>query len=81
MIRRSIVTLGFVLAFGAGAWTANAQNQEKHPVLQRAIEQITNIKMRLQNAPHDFGGHKQKAIEALGIAASELQEGIQFDKK
>jgi hypothetical protein len=79
MMRRSIVTVSLVLAFTAGAWAANAQ--ERHPVLQRAIEQINNIKMRLQNAPHDFGGHKQKAIEALGIATSELQEALQFDKK
>jgi hypothetical protein len=81
MMRRSIVTVSLVLAFSAGAWTANAQNQERHPVLHRAIEQINNIKMRLQSAPHDFGGHKQKAIEALGIATSELQEALQFDKK
>jgi hypothetical protein len=62
-------------------WTAHAEPQERHPVLQRAIEQIHNIRKRLEAAPHDFGRHKQKAIEALGVAASELEQGIQFDKK
>jgi len=73
--------VSLALAFGAGAWTASAQTQERHPALQRAIEQINNIKTRLQSAPRDFGGHKQKAIEALGLAASELQQGLAFDKK
>ena len=81
MLRRAIVGIGLVLAFSTGAWTASAQNQERHPVLHRAIEQIDNLKMRLEKAPNDFGGHKHKAIEALGLAASELQEAIQFDKK
>jgi hypothetical protein len=79
MLRRTVVAVGFVLAFATGMWTAHAE--ERHPVLQRAIEQIHNIRKRLESAPHDFGGHKQKAIEALGVAASELEQGIQFDKK
>jgi len=81
MLRRAFVATGLVLAFSAGAFTASAQNQEKHPVLHRAIEQINNMKMRLEKAPQDFGGHKHKAIEALGLAANELEQAIQFDKK
>src|SRR5579871_3545773 len=80
-MRRVATAVGFVVAFTAGTWLAQAQAPERHPVLQRAIEQITNIKMRLQQAPRDFGGHKQKAIEALTVAASELQQGLEYDKK
>jgi hypothetical protein len=80
-MRRMVMAAGFVLAFTAGVWVANAHGQERHPVLQRAIEQISNLKGRLEQAPHDFGGHKQKAIEALSVAASELRQGIEFDKK
>jgi hypothetical protein len=81
MLRRTFVALGLVLAFACGMWTAHARAEERHPVLQRAIEQIHNIRMRLESAPRDFGGHKQKAIEALRVAGSELEQGIQFDKK
>ena len=35
----------------------------------------------ISSAPQDFGGHKHKAIEALGLAANELEQAIQFDKK
>ncbi len=79
MVRRSLVAIALALAFFAG--TLHAQKpKEPHPVLERAIEQITNIKTRLQSAPKDFGGHKQKAIEALSLANDELRQAIQFDK-
>ena len=81
MIRRSLIVTGLVAALAGGGWTAGAQNKkEAHPVLERAIDQITNIKARLQNAPKDFGGHKQKAIDALSLATDELRQAKQFDK-
>ena len=81
MIRRTLVVVGLAAAFSAGAWTAGAQNRrEAHPVLERAIDQINNIRGRLQQAPKDFGGHKQKAIDALSLANDELRQAMQFDK-
>jgi hypothetical protein len=82
MLRRTVIVVGLLTAFFAGSWSAAAQNKkEPHPVLERAIEQITRIKDRLQGAPKDFGGHKQKAIEALSLANDELRQAIQFDKR
>jgi hypothetical protein len=70
------------LACVDGTWVAEAQSKkEAHPALERAIEQIDHIKARLQEAPKDFGGHKQKAIEALNLAKDELREAIQFDRR
>jgi hypothetical protein len=34
----------------------------------------------LREAPQDFGGHKQKAIDALRLATDELNQARQFDK-
>jgi hypothetical protein len=81
MIRRTVIAIGLVAAFAGGAWTAQAQTKKDgHPLLTRAIEQLTNIKSRLQSAPKDFGGHKQKAIDAVTVATSELNQALQFDK-
>ena len=81
MIRRMTLVIGLVAAFSMGAWSAQAQAaKEPHPVLARAMEQINAIKGRLQQAPKDFGGHKQKAIDALNLASDELRQAIQFDK-
>jgi hypothetical protein len=82
VFKRIVIAAGLALALFAGTWSAAAQNRkEAHPVLERAIEQIDHIKGRLQQAPKDFGGHKQKAIEALSLANDELRQAIQFDKR
>lgn len=82
MITRTFLVVSLAAVFSAGAWTAHAQaGREPHPVLARAIEQINAIKGRLQQAPKDFGGHKQKAIDALNLAGDELRQAIQFDRK
>ena len=80
MTRRILLALSIVAAFSAGTWRAQAQAKEPHPVLARAIEQINAVRGRLQSAPRDFGGHKQKAIDALNIANDELRQARQFDK-
>jgi hypothetical protein len=74
-----VTVLASVLAVGFAAG-ASAQKKEGHPVLQRAIQQIDNIRERLREAPQDFGGHKQKAIDALRLATDELNQARQFDK-
>lgn len=56
MFRHTLIAAAIALLLVAGAWTASAQNKgEPHPVLERAVEQINNIKGRLQQAPKDFG--------------------------
>jgi hypothetical protein len=73
--------LASVLAVG---WVGGASAQAKregHPVLERAIQQIDNIRERLQQAPRDFGGHRQKAVDALKLATDELRQALQSDKQ
>jgi hypothetical protein len=45
------------------------------------MRQLEAVKDRLQKAPTDFGGHREKAVDAIGHAISELQQAIEFDKK
>jgi hypothetical protein len=69
---------------GTGAGAGQKQNKngkEGHPVLQNSMRQLENIRDRLQKAPTDFGGHREKAVDAITHAISELQQAIQFDQK
>jgi hypothetical protein len=71
-------------AQGAAPGAAQKQNKngnERHPVLKNSMRQLENIKDRLQKAPTDFGGHREKAVDAITHAISELQQAIQFDSK
>jgi hypothetical protein len=81
----SLVALGLAATLTGGAWTVQAQGGkgggERHPVLQNSVHQLEGIKDRLQKAPTDFGGHREKAVDAISHAINELQQAIEFDKK
>ena len=82
--RTSLVALGLAAALAGGTWTLQAQGNkgaEKHPVLQNSKRQLEAIKDRLQKAPTDFGGHREKAVDAISHAIGELQQAIEFDQK
>jgi hypothetical protein len=69
---------------GTGAGALQAQNKngkERHPVLQNSRRQLEAIRDRLQKAPTDFGGHREKAVDAITHAINELEQAIQFDNK
>jgi hypothetical protein len=41
--------------------------------VQRAVADLRQVKMVLQNSQEDFGGHKESAIEACDKALAELE--------
>lgn len=54
---------------------------ERHPALRQAIRSLERAKMDLQHANHDFGGHRDEAIEAVNNAIKQLRQALQYDKK
>ena len=83
-LRTGVLALGLATALAGSAWGVQAQGSkggEKHPVLRNSMRQLEAIKDRLQKAPTDFGGHREKAVDAIGHAINELQQAIEFDKK
>ena len=84
MMLRGALVVGMAAILAGGAWTVEAQGKggkEKHPILRQSIHQLEAIKDRLQKAPTDFGGHREKAVDAIGHAIEELNQAIAFDKK
>jgi hypothetical protein len=79
---RPVMTLGLVAALAGGVYAQGGKGGgEKHPVLRNSIHQLEGIKDRLQKAPTDFGGHREKAVDAISHAIDELNQAIAFDKK
>ena len=71
------IVLGVVLS--AGVWTLEAQNERAmHPRLARAIEALRDARAYLQEAPHDFGGHKADAIRATDDAIRQLNFALAY---
>lgn len=54
---------------------------EKHPQMHKAIEKLREAKKHMENAAHDFHGHRAKALELTEQAIHELEEGLKSDRK
>lgn len=59
---------------------APAPAPEPHPEIRMAINSIDRARMHLQEAAHDFGGHRVDAIKALDEAQRQLKICLQYDK-
>lgn len=53
---------------------------ERHPEIRAAINSLQNARKHLQEAAHDFGGHRADALRATDEAINQLQICMQYDK-
>jgi hypothetical protein len=49
-------------------------------LIRRAVNALQAAKGDLQNASHDYCGHRVEALEAVNGALAQLQEALQCDK-
>ena len=57
------------------------ERMEKHPEIEAAIHHLREAKRNLENARHDFGGHRVKALEHVNQALEECEHALHFDRK
>jgi len=55
-----------------------AREAADHPNIARAIDALQDAIADMQAAPHDFGGHKAKAIEASERAIRQLKLALAY---
>ena len=71
------IALGLLLSLGV--WTLEAQNERAmHPRIAKAIEALQDARAYMQEAPHDFGGHKAEAIRATNDAIRQLNFALAY---
>lgn len=79
-----LVTLSPMVAMAASPAPAPVQEHkgaEQHPHIRAALRELREARKELETGAHDFGGHKQEAIEAVDNAIKQLQQALQYDKK
>ncbi len=59
---------------------ARARHTEKHPELVKALRALQRAKADLQNAAHDFDGHREQALDLTQKAIDQVNMAIQSDK-
>src|SRR5690349_5712068 len=60
--------------------TSNAGG-EAHPLIRRAVAALEAARTDLQNAAHDYCGHRVEALEATNTALNQLQQALQCDSR
>jgi hypothetical protein len=50
----------------------------RHPQIMAALQALGRAKMHLQEAAHDFGGHRVDAIRAIDEADRQLRICLQY---
>ncbi|MGI9035716.1 MAG: hypothetical protein ACR2GD_06725 [Pyrinomonadaceae bacterium] len=56
-------------------------NRERHPEIRRAINALNRAKEDLEDASHDFQGHREAALDATNNALRQLQAALACDKR
>jgi hypothetical protein len=72
----AVFVLGAVLSLGV----QTVYGAEKYPHIRAALRELDGAKLELQNAPHDFGGHRAVALHAVEEAQVQLNLARQFEK-
>jgi hypothetical protein len=51
-----------------------------HPHIRQAAVELREARDELKAAPHDFKGHREKAVQALDAAVNQLDAALKFAK-
>jgi hypothetical protein len=54
---------------------------EPQPLMRDALTDLRQAATRLEQADHDKGGHRAKALEYTRAAIREVEEGVRFDNR
>ena len=75
-----LAVAGPALAQRPGRDQGKGEHREaaEHPRIAKAIDGLQDAIAYMQAAPHDFGGHKQAAIEASRAAINQLRLALAY---
>ena len=71
----SLVTL-LIVSGAMFAPTPSMARGEAHLLIKRALSALQTARTDLQNAAHDYCGHRVEALEATNAAINELQQAL-----
>ena len=82
MRRLSLGFLASMVLFGFLLTPASSKaGGEPHPLIRRAAAALRSAKTDLQNAAHDYCGHRVEALEAVNNALNQLQQALDCDAR
>jgi hypothetical protein len=79
--RRSVLNTIMPAALVGFAFPARARAAADQPHMQAALDALRVAKRELEAADTDKGGHRARAIGLVNQAISQVERGIEFDRK
>lgn len=73
-IATGVAVFAMMLAMSVGAPAA-----PRHPEIQSALASLQNAKAHLEQAAHDYNGHRVDAIKAIDEAIHQLNICMKYD--
>jgi hypothetical protein len=70
-----------IIAIVLGAAALGYGGVPDQPHMQEAREHLSQAKAELDSAEHNKGGHRDKAIRYVNSALTEVDRGIEFDRR
>ena len=80
-MRTRMMSLAVMFTLLLALSPASPAQGERHPEIRAAIHALENAKRHLEEAAHDFGGHKVDALRATDEAIHQLQICMEYDKR
>ncbi len=82
-MKRFPLLLGLTLATSSlvpltAAAETTQQEKAAHPHIAKAVDELEEAIRYMQEAPHNFGGHKGEAIKASKEAVRQLRAALQY---
>lgn len=68
------------LIIGAAVLALACATRADQPHMHSAVQSLLEAKAQLQQATHDKGGHRARALQLVDQALAETRKGIEFDR-
>ena len=85
-IAKAVQLMARSSAAGRGEWGNSPWNggweggrREEQPEMTAAVQHLREAQRNLESASHDKGGHRERAIQLVNQAITEVDLGIQYD--
>jgi len=78
---RTFVASSLVATVAAGAGLFAGYTVAAQPQMESALGHLEAAERDLQQATHDKGGHRDRALELVRQAEHQVREGMKFDKR
>ena len=77
------LALPVVLQSGPAAEAAEGKGKGKEGEgpIHHALKELKAVKLHLEKAPHDFGGHKAQALKDVNAAHASLEKALEYELK